>query len=351
MKSLIKILLGFVVLGLGLTFAGHQYLESWQHKTLSIPGEALVEVRPGMPLKQLASQLEQKAVISSANIFTIWMKLNGDYPKLQAGTYLFKGSISPLQVLTKLKKGDVYISIALQVTIPEGFTLKMLNNRLATKGVGTLKDLNALVRKRDFISQLGLVAKTLEGYTYPATYTFEKMPTARQFYEKTVKTFFEKLPKNYEDDISKMGLTLDQAVAFASLIELETMREEEKPLIAEVIWARLKKGDTLGIDAAIIYGIDEYDGDIKWTDLKNKNNPYNTRIHRGLPPTAIGAVSRSSLEAVLKPSNLGYYYYVLDSADQTRHVFSKSLEEHNALVRELIENGGASQVKRPDRSN
>jgi len=172
------------------------------------------------------------------------------------------------------------------------------------------------------------------------------MPSGEDFYRKTVKTFFEHLPAGYEDNIAKLGLTLNQAVTFASLFVMETMREEEKPMIAEVIFSRLKKGEPLGIDAAIIYGIPEYDGDIKWKDLKNANNPYNTRLHRGLPPTPIGAVSRSSLEAILNPTNLGYYYYMLDSADQTRHVFSKTLREHNALVNKFLKAGGAATVRR-----
>ena len=133
-----------------------------------------------------------------------------------------------------------------------------------------------------------------------------------------------------------MGLSLDQAVAFASLIELETMQAKEKPQIAEVIWRRLKAGAPLGIDAAIIYGIPNYDGDIKWVHLKDEKNPYNNRIHKGLPPTAIGAVSTSSLLAVLEPTNLGYYYYMLDATDHTHHVFSRTLAEHNALVQKYL---------------
>lgn len=348
MKTLLKLISIIGLFGLGAAIAGYQYLSSWQETPSNLSGEALIELSPGMPLRQLAHALEGKNVVTSAELFTIWMKLNREYRSLQAGTYQFKGPISPQQILEKMKKGDIYVPLVLQVSVPEGFTLKMLNNRLATKGVGKLKDLQRLVVDKNFIKSLGINSSSLEGYTYPATYNFEKMPTAEDFYRKTVQTFFEKMPQNYEEKIAKLGLTLTQAVTFASLIELETMRDEEKPMIAEVIWSRLKKGDVLGIDAAIIYGIDNYDGDIKWKDLKNKNNPYNTRLHRGLPPTPIGAVSKSSLEAVLNPTNLGYYYYVLDSADQSRHAFSKSMNEHNALVKKLLKAGGVNRIKRPE---
>jgi UPF0755 protein len=284
--------------------------------------------------------------VDNKNFFMALIRLRADYAKVQAGSYLFKGSVTPSDILKKMIAGDIYIPVVLQVSIPEGFTLKMLNERLAAKNVGKLVELDALVKDVKFLRSLGIKANSLEGFTYPATYNFEAMPDGREFYKKTVKTFFEKLPADYELSVAKSGLNLTQAVTFASLIELETMRDEEKSLISEVIWARLKRGEPLGIDAAIIYGIANYDGDLKWKDLRNIKNKYNTRIHRGLPPGPIGAASRSSLVAVLNPSNLGYYYYVLDSNDPTRHLFSKTLAEHNSYVRKLVKSAGRPTIRR-----
>ena len=346
MKTLLRLIVGFGLIAILGGLAGLQYLKEWAITPLPVSVDTMVELRPGMPLRTLAQQLESKNLISDAYIFTIWMKISRQYPHLEAGTYLFKNSVTPADILDKLKRGDNYIPLVLQVAIPEGFTLKMLNNRLATKNVGRLADLQKLVTDRKFIRSLGINAISLEGFTYPATYSFDKMPNGEDFYRKTVKTFFEHLPAGYENNIARIGLTLTQAVTFASLIEMETMRDEEKPMIAEVIQSRLKNGEPLGIDAAIIYGIPDYGGDIKWKDLKNANNPYNTRLHRGLPPTPIGAASISSLEAILNPTKLGYYYYMLDSADHTRHVFSKTLGEHNALVNKFLKSGGVSTVRR-----
>ena len=201
------------------------------------------------------------------------------------------------------------------------------------------------MRNKSFIKELGVNSSSLEGYTYPATYSFSKMPTGREFYTTVVKKFFDSLPSGFLDQVEARGLSLNDAVTFASLIELETMQEAEKPIISEVIWRRLKQGDALGIDAAIIYGISNYAGDITWNHLKDKNNPYNTRIHRGLPPTAIGAVSKTSLEAVLKPTNLGYYYYMLDADDQTKHVFSRTAAEHGEQVKRFLKSQ-KSEIRR-----
>jgi UPF0755 protein len=175
----------------------------------------------------------------------------------------------------------------------------------------------------------------LEGFLYPATYNFTEQPTATSAYTQMAKTFWSHLPKDYEKSVQARGLTLQQAVTFASMIETETLNEDEKALISEVIWRRLKDGVPLGIDASLIYGIPGYGGDLTWADLSNADNPYNTRVHKGLPPTPIGATSLKSLEAVLTPSNFGYYYYVLIPGTQ-RHHFSKSLKEHNEHVRILV---------------
>lgn len=327
-------------------FAGLQLIDDWAETKIMTPGEITVELKAGMSLKSLSTKLADGGVIDNELLFSTFMRLRSNYSKAQAGTYLFKGEMSPQDVIKKMMSGDVYIPVVLQVTIPEGFTLRMLNERLAAKNVGLLSDLEKLVRDQKFIRSLGIKSATLEGFTFPATYAFDVMPDARTFYKETVKTFFEKLPNDYESDISKQGLNLTQAVTFASLIELETMRDEEKPMISEVIWARLKKGEPLGIDAAIIYGISNYDGDLKWKDLKNAKNPYNTRIHRGLPPGPIGAASTSSLVAVLNPSKLGYYYYVVDSTDPTRHVFAKTMSEHNANVRKFLKSTSRSAVRK-----
>ena len=345
MKKILTFLLIVAFLCFGAAWYVLDQVDQWSKVPHTVKAETLVELRPRTSLKQLSHSLEDKGVISDAWKFHAWVRLSGGYEKFQAGTYQFSGDFTPVQVRHKMETGDIYVPLILQVAIPEGFTLRMLNERLATKGVAQMKELNALVRDQSFLKTLGISAPSLEGFTYPATYNFEKMPTAKEFYTRTVKTFFEKLPPHYEDQLREVNLTLPQAVTFASLIELETMQETEKPMIAEVIWSRLKRGEPLGIDAAVIYGIPNYAGDITWAHLKDAKNIYNTRIHHGLPPGAIGAVSRSSLEAVLKPTKLGYYYYMLDATDRTHHVFTRTAKEHNAAVQKYLQSLRGEQLK------
>ena len=158
-----------------------------------------------------------------------------------------------------------------------------------------------------------------------------------------VETFWNRLPEDYVAQLESLGLSLHEAVIFASLIEKETAIEDEKPKVAEVIWNRLKRKDALGIDAAVIYGIKDYDGQIRWSHLRDRKNPYNLRIHRGLPPGPIGAVSVSSLQAILEPTSEGYYFYVLKVNSGGRHHFSKTLKEHNLYVQKLVRHQKASR--------
>jgi UPF0755 protein len=334
-----KIVVGICVGGLvafGAGFGFFQHLEGWSQSPFSVSPPKTLTFKSGTSLGQLAAQLEETGIIDDQNKFHWYVRFFAEYRLFQAGLYQFSGPVTPVQVVETIQAGLVYRTITLQITIPEGFTLKNVTERLAANGVGHIVALQNLVKDPKFIAQLKINAPTLEGYLYPATYSFETLPSPQAALTKMVQTFFQNLPKDYEEKVKALGLTLHQAVTFASLIELETQLEEEKPVIAEVIWNRIKAKMPLGIDAALIYGIPDYKGDILWSHLADKSNPYNTRIHQGLPPTPIGAPGVNSLLAILSPTNLGYLYYVL-MPGTVRHHFSKTLKEHNEQVKKLIE--------------
>lgn len=313
------------------------FLFHWANSSVKLDGQKIISFQRGSGLTLLSYQLESTGVVNNALLFKVYTKLFGKFESAQAGTYSFKGEVTPAEVISAITSGKTHKELFLTVTIPEGFTLEQVLRRLEANKVAKYEKLKDLAEDKNFLTSLGIDALNLEGYLYPETYNFfEKRPTAKDVFETMVNMFFKNLPKNYEAQVKAKGLSLTEAITFASLIEKETMKEEEKNLVSEVIWNRLKRKMALGIDAAIIYGIEDYDGDLKWKDLKNKKNPYNTRLHRGLPPGPIGAVSKSSLEAVLTPSNYGYLYYVLLPNGDGFHKFSKTLREHNKYVEKLI---------------
>lgn len=336
MKRLVITAIILISLG-AITGGGAIYLiNHWAFSAVILNDPKEIDVTPGVSLRTLASDLEKADLISSPIWFEAWVRMERLFPKFKAGHYRFVGEVTPVRIVLDIVNGNTYNPIVLQYTIPEGFTLPKIAARLSAHRLGTEVTILKLFKDPKFIAEQGLSSPTLEGYIYPATYSFTKIPTLQEAVHEMVKTFWEKIPTGYQDKIKSRGLTLHQAVTFGSLIELETLHDEEKPLVSEVIWRRLKDNSPLGIDAALIYGIPDYAGDIKSKHLIDASNPYNTRIHRGLPPTPIGSVSKSSLEAVLTPSNMGYYFYVLMPGADSRHHFSKSLDEHNHYVRDLV---------------
>jgi UPF0755 protein len=291
----------------------------------------------GESLRSFSDRLFHIGLVSDADYFYWWVRLYEDYGSFQAGHYQATGSVSPGGLVAKIKNGEVYTPIALQVTVPEGFTINQLIERLVAKGVGTADELRALAKDPAFLSELKIPGSSLEGYLYPLTYSFEKLPSGREAFITMNKAFWQNLPQGYNEALAKLGLSLADGVRIASLIELETRFDGERAQIAEVILARLKRGSPLGIDATIIYGIPDFSGDLTFKHLKDTANPYNSRIHRGLPPTAIGAPSKASLEAVVNPTAEGWYYYVVDPENGGQHHFSKDAKEHGRYVQKLLQ--------------
>lgn len=331
--SLISVIILFLVGG----FLSHRVTQ-WSQTAVMPPEEQIVELPRGGSLVSLASDLEQKNLISNELLFRIWVKYFSDYQKFQAGKYRFENPVSPQEIINTFISGETYQPVVFEYAIPEGFTLKQVINRLVAKGIATHGEISDLVNSREFLVEMKVDSESLEGYLYPATYSFTIMPSAREAIGVAVREFWSRLPATYPQQVEAMGLTLSDAVTFASLIELETPHDDERTFVSEVIWRRLKSGVPLAIDASIIYGISDYNGNITRTHLRDASNPYNSRIHPGLPPTAIGSPSLQSLLAVLHPSDEGYFYYVVDvdSIGGNRHHFSKNLKEHNQYVRKLV---------------
>ena len=315
---------------------GYHNLKKWAGVPQYIQNPTTVIFPKGTRLVELSGVLESKGVIDDALRFSLLVRVKGNYKQFQSGTYQFQHEVSPLEVMSKIVSGKIHVPIKVQYVIPEGFTLKQIAARLEANKVGSQKAIEATMRDKKFLKTLKINADSAEGYIYPATYSYSRFPGPRSAIKKMVDTFWERLPGDYVENAKSMGLSLHEAVTFASLIELETMHEDEMPMVSEVIWARLKNKEPIGIDAAIIYGIKDYDGDITWKHLQDRKNNYNTRIHKGLPPGPIGSPSPSSLNAVLTPTNKGYYYYVLNADQKKRHHFSKTLREHNQHVKRLI---------------
>jgi len=248
----------------------------------------------------------------------LYIKLTGAGARLKAGEYRFPTPISPLGVLKKLQEGEQRLS---RFTVIEGWTRWDIADTLAHVPELQLADAKAALALMDDtrdIHDLDPAARNLEGYLFPATYSFPPDTKAPAIIATMVNRFRQEWRPSYSDRARELNMTPRQIVTIASLIETEAKLTEERPLIASVIYNRLQKHIPLGLDSTIVYasklaGKWRDDGRVYKSDV-DRRSPYNTRLVTGLPPGPIASPGASSLEAALNPATTDYLYYVRDPA-------------------------------------
>lgn len=326
----------FLLLGC-ISIAAHLFITRWSATLHTISrGGAVIQLLPNMSLRALAQTLESEDVIDDKRLFFLWVRLYSDFSRFQAGPYRFEGATSPAAIAQTMTDGAIFQPLLAQLVVREGATVRQVADEAQALSLASAADLLRLASDPRFLHALNVSSSSAEGYLFPATYPFFMKPSAKEILQVMITEFWKRLPDNYAEMAREHGLTLQEAVIFASLIERETRIDDERAKVSEVIWRRLRLGIPLAIDASIIYGIPDFDGNLRRRHLNDALNPYNTRIHKGLPPTPICSPATASLLAVFHPTDFGYMYYVLDPHDGSRHVFTKTLREHNTHVRELV---------------
>jgi UPF0755 protein len=219
-----------------------------------------------------------------------------------------------------------------KVTIPEGFNIYDIANRMSEKIVPDPADFLRKAKDRDYIRTLtGQDYPSLEGFLYPDTYFFPPKSEPEYVLSAMYQMFLKQKPANFDENAEKLGLTRYQAVTLASIIQKETYDNDEAPLISSVFHNRLKYRMRLQADPTITYGMyPDFDGNIRKDDLRNSDNPYNTYHIKGLTPTPICNPSKAALDAAVNPADTKYLYFVADK--ERRHIFSENYEEHMRQV-------------------
>lgn len=285
----------------------------------------VIIVKEGASLKEIASELDQKGLIRNKYAFILWTRLMGYSRRIKAGEYRLNPAMAPVRIINILTKGMV---VTHSVTIPEGFSIQQIADVLSREDIVDRKQFITATKNKKILEKYGIKGPSVEGYLYPDTYNFAKGLKAKSIIEVMVDRFMEKI-RPLRARINESGLSLAEVVTLASMIEKETGKEEERPLIASVFLNRLKKGMLLESDPTVIYGIKNFSGDLTKKDLTTKT-PYNTYVIRGLPPGPIASPGLESLRAVLYPAKTDYLYFV--SKNDGWHHFSKTLKEQNRAV-------------------
>jgi len=291
--------------------------------------DVFVEIPQGAGSPEIRRRLIDAGVVSDDFILRAAMWWSGQSRSLQAGEYRFDQPISPLAVVDKIARGDVYTQ---RLTFPEGLTITEMARVYESRGFGPARAFIKAAGDASLVRDLDPKAADLEGYLFPETYSLPRRADAARVVAMMVDRFRSSYDETLRARAEAQQMTTRQVVTLASLVEKETARPDERPLVAAVYRNRLKQGMGMQADPTVVYALTKagkYDGNIRREDL-SFNSPYNTYRYPGLPPGPIAAPGRGSLEAALAPADAPYLYFV--SRNDGSHVFATTLKEHNANV-------------------
>lgn len=291
----------------------------------------IVFIPAGTGVAGIVERLESAGVLRDATAFRVMLTLSGLGGKLQAGHYELAPTMTAREIAAKLASGDV---ASFRVTIPEGFTLAQIADRMAEKGDLDRAEFLAAATGAALGEEapLPLPEGPLEGYLFPETYDFRYDDPPATMVRAMVRELDERFVAPNREAIAARGLSLHEIITLASLVEREARVPQERALIAGVIQHRLDIGMRLQIDATVQYALPEHKSRLTFADLK-VDSPYNTYLHAGLPPGPIASPGLPSLMAALRPARTDALFYV--ARPDGTHLFTRTYEEHQQAIRSI----------------
>jgi len=286
-----------------------------------------IEIPTGTTFRQAVGLLQNQNLIRDRRIFLIAARLTGSDRKIRAGYYSLWTGMSPFEILEALLKGKI---VEYEVKILEGDSLVEISEAFARTGIISSAEFIELAKDSDMLAYHDIPAPSVEGYIFPDTYTIPKGMDARD----AINTMIARMREKYTGKLSvraqEIGMTENQVLTLASIIEKEAVIDSERSVISAVYHNRLRKNMPLQADPTSIYGIKSSKEKITLNDLKRKTQ-YNTYRIKGLPPGPIASPGLKSIVAALYPDNVPYLYFV--AQDDRSHRFAESEKEHAENVR------------------
>jgi UPF0755 protein len=290
-------------------------------------GSVRVKIPTGADAGQIGDVLAAKGVVDSSTFFVLNATVTGRRGGLRPGSYTLRKGMSNGDAIDALSKGPkVKVVPTTNITIPEGPSIReeapKIDKASFTGSYAKVASSPATLRA---VRRLGAPkgTRTAEGFMFPATYTLVEGAPVKNLVAKQLSAFkqnFRKIDMSYA---RRKNLTRYDVLIIASLVEREAQLDRERPLIASVIYNRLKDGMPLGIDATIRYDTHNWSRPIRVSELE-ADTPYNTRLRRGLPPTPIGNPGLKSMKAAAHPARTKYLFFVRKPGNSGEHAFSKT---------------------------
>lgn len=292
----------------------------------------LIEIPSGLGPQAIGQKLIAAGVVRDQWTYRVAIWRSGQARRLQAGEYRFDRPMSALEVIGKIARGEVDL---LPLTFPEGLTLREMARVFETSGFGTATDFLSAASAASLIRAVDPEASDLEGYLFPDTYSLSRHTDAPTLVRTMVDRFVKTLTPEIRAAAQARGLSVRQLVTLASIVEKETGKPEERPVVASVYSNRLRIDMPLQCDPTVIFALlraGRYTGNLRRDDLQF-DSPYNTYRYPGLPPGPVAAPGAASLLAAAQPATTEFLYFV--SRNDGSHVFAKTLSEHNRNVQQF----------------
>lgn len=305
-----------------------------------------VEIPMGSGITSIANILEENGIIKNARIFKYYSKFKNE-SEFQAGNYTLTQSMTIDEIIESLKTGKVYREPVFTMTIPEGLTLEQISKILEKNTNFTADEFMKRVTDSTFIEELiaefpellseeiygEAIRYNLEGYLYPATYSFyEESPSLDEII-KTMISATNNIIIEYGSALEENDLTVHELLTFASLLEEEATAQTDRETIASVFYNRLEIDMPLQTDPTVLYALGSHKDRVLYEDLEVED-PYNTYKNTGLPPGPIAGAGKTSIDAVLNPTNTDYFYFLADP-EGVNH-FAKTYDDHLANIEKYL---------------
>jgi UPF0755 protein len=290
-----------------------------------------LDIPAGASLAEIAARLQAAGVVRQPFVFKRYATLAHFDRQVRAGEYEFVAGEPYRRILERLRQGDI---IQIKVTIPEGLTRReiatVLERRLGIPSAEFLR----VTEDRDLLHRHGIESPTFEGYLFPDTYFFPSRTSAQDALEAMLQRFFTAWTPKHEERARSIGMTRGQVLTLASIIEGEALLDSERPRISAVYHNRLRRDMLLQADPTVLYALGGIRRRVLYRDLETVS-PYNTYLNRGLPPGPICNAGLLSIEAALTPQGgPGELFFVAANDGTGRHVFSRTLDEHETAKRQ-----------------
>lgn len=300
-------------------------------------GDVLVRVEPGDTATDIAATLVEQGVVRSEKPFRDAAKKDTRSVSIQPGVYRLRREMSGASALVLIL--DPAARVQAKVTVPEGLTAANTLKVVAERTGLPLADLQAAAKDTKALELPAYSKGRIEGFLFPNTYQVDPGTSAAEVLHMMVAEYRKRVDSSgLSARPAEVGRTPYEMLVIASLVERETLRAEERPKVARVIYNRLAKDFYLGVDAAVLYGLGRSTGTLTASDLA-KRTPYNNRLVKGLPPTPIANPGEDSIQAALAPVAGPWLYYVLNADRSGTHLFTASADEFNTAKAKCVAAG------------